>query len=333
MRLLPFLTSPAALVVLACSTFVEFPDKSFDDGHDDVIDAPDSLTDSTSDIVSDSSDTISDSSHDGPEAALLGIWGQLLNVTYLDYNTMAGQILSISRNWYLVELTSDGLGNITSHERLCASQSKIIPSTGISAYITMPQDYIDHVTTKERHVTVTSVTHGTPWISDIVTDVRGANLCDDELDPLPLSGSATSTYDTTSCAISCTGSHCDQDEDEHPGMTVTDDFVGCELYIAQRLRTRFDGEIIDSETIEGDVTDSTTELSVLAASSSACESTPEISTDDCQQHHYFKMIRLSDSATCADVLELTDCDEEKSSCVTNEPQPLDPNDDQRDDCS
>ena len=54
--------------------------------------------------------------------------------------------------------------------------------------------------------------------------------------------------------------------------------------------------------------------------------------DGCPQHHYFKMVRLADGATCADVLDKTDCDENDGTCDNNAVQPLDPNNDKANDC-
>ena len=284
----------------------------------------------------------------GPGASLTGKWAQLINVSIIQEVGIPIVTVDqwvVSRNFYLVDITTDGQGNLTAHERLCALKLKLrgcgleLPGNNTS---TVNQNFIDHVEVLERHVTVDSDEPGTAWTSDIVYEVRGANLCNGECnpnidltcDPIPGNGSANAG-DSTPCGGTCTNACCDQDEDGHPGVTNTlTGLLNCETYAAQRWWARLDGQIVDEDTIEGDVVENSSEQTVLAASTPLCGSgSPSTRPENCPEHQYFKMIRLPDNAGCADVLALTDCDEDQFTCDTNEVLPLDPKNDLETDCS
>jgi hypothetical protein len=90
---------------------------------------------------------------------------------------------------------------------------------------------------------------------------------------------------------------------------------------------------VDADTIAGAVTDNFSEQTVLAADNYTCQTgSPATRSENCPAHQYFKMIRLAADATCADVLALTDCDEDPATCDTNAALPLDPNNDLETDC-
>jgi hypothetical protein len=238
-----------------------------------------------------------------------------------------------SRNWYLVEMTSDGQGNVTAKEKLCSIKLKL--ETWLNKSI-VPQSFVDHVNVIERHVSVASSDPGTPWVSDTVYEVRGANLCNGECDPktdltcddLPANGSAGANV-TTSCGGACTGKTCDQDEDGHTGMTnVLSGALNCDVYVTQRWWAKFNGEVVDADTIAGAITDNFSEQTVVAASNFLCSSSsPGTTSENCAKHQYFKMVRLPAGATCTDVLALTDCDDNEETCDTNAVKTLDPKND------
>lgn len=277
----------------------------------------------------------------GPGAGLVGTWGQLLNLTVIQSGVpLLGSSWAASRNWYLVEVTTDGQGNLTATEQLCAVKLKL--DTWVDQSI-VPEGFVEAAEILERQVAVESDEPGTPWVSGQVIEVRGADLCNGQCDPelslscdrLPASGSAEGPEDAPPCDGECGGSHCDQDEDGRPGMTtILSGMYNCELYVAQRWGAAFDGEIIDEDTIGGAVSDHFSEQSVLASSSPFCSvGDPVSAPEDCPEHQYFKMVRLPHGATCTDVLQLTDCDEDEASCDTNAIQPLDPKNDLPGDCS
>ena len=277
----------------------------------------------------------------GPGAGLVGAWGQLINVSLVQGGVpLLGSSWVASRNWQLVEITTDGEGNLTATERLCAVKLKL--GTWVDQSI-VPQGFIDHLEPLERHVSLDDDEPGTQWISDQVIEVRGANLCNGVCDPelsyncdrLPPNGSADGPDDAISCEQSCGSGHCDQDEDGHPGMTtILSGMFNCELYVAQRWGAAFEGEIVDDDTIAGAVVDHFSEQSLLASSSPFCTAgETEAAPVDCPEQQYFKLVRLPDGATCEDVLDLTDCDEDEATCDTNEALPLDPRNDLPGECS
>ena len=70
---------------------------------------------------------------------------------------------------------------------------------------------------------------------------------------------------------------------------------------------------------------------MLAATQTLCANSNAIVADDgCAAHTYFKMVKLDGGTTCADVIALTDCDEDQATCDTNAVLALDPNNDTQD---
>ncbi len=315
-------------------------------GDDSVDPEPDAGGDSDTDTDADGDtdgDTDGDADFDtdtGPGGDLVGAWAELLNTSIIQTGIpiVSSQWVA-SRNWYLVHLTSDGQGNLTAREKLCAIKLKLETSANQSI---VPTQFIDHVEVLERHVSVTSSDQGTPWQSEVVYEVRGANLCDPIADPLPPNYSAEDD-DTTPCDAPCTNSHCDQDQDGHPGMTnIFNGVLNCEVYVTQRWWARLDGEIVDRQTIAGAVTDNSSEQHVLASSASVCDLGDPGTTDpQCPVQQYFKMVKVADTATCDDVLALTRCagpGADEQNCESTGPDdpaalPLDPRADRPDECN
>ncbi|MFO8073814.1 MAG: hypothetical protein R6V85_18285 [Polyangia bacterium] len=290
--------------------------------------ASDADADSDTDSDTDSdSDSDSDSDADGdPGAALVGSWGAL-QVTAVTVDTgipLVGEQWSTNRSWSLVEIGSDGSGGLTLIDRPCMAKVK---SGMAGSHVEVPASMFQYLDPSERHVSVESSDPGSAFVSDVAYSVRGANLCDEVNDPLP-SGPAP-VDDSTSCDQECTGSHCDEDQDGHPGVTshMTSSVIDCSVYAAARSWSKLDGQIDDADTISGSVVEWGSEQVVLAATRQLCVTDAPSEPDGCPEHHYFRMVRLAEGATCQDVLDQTDCDEDEASCDSNDPQPLDPNPD------
>ncbi len=289
--------------------------------------AGDADTDADSDGDGDGdSDSDSDSDTDAdPGAGLVGTWAAL-QVTAVVVDTgipLIGEQWSSARAWSLVDIASDGAGNLTLTERPCLSQAK----TGMAgSHVEVPTSMLALLDPVVRHVHVDASAPGTAFASDVAYSVRGANLCDPVNDPLP--PGPANVDDSTSCDQDCTGSHCDEDQDGHPGVTthMTSSIINCSVYAAAKGWSRLNGEIVDADTIAGSVVDWGSQQVVLAATQQLCVTSAQAAPDGCAQHHYFKMVRIG-GTTCADVTALTDCDEDEATCDSNAAQPLDPNPD------
>jgi hypothetical protein len=285
--------------------------------------AGDADTDGDTDTDSDGdSDTDSDAD---PGAGLVGTWGAL-QATAVVVDTgipLIGEQWSSARSWSLVEIASDGAGGLTLTERPCLSKVK----TGMAgSHVEVPTAMLALLAPVVRHVAVGSSAPGTAFASDLAYSVRGANLCDPVNDPLP-PGPANAD-DSTSCDQACTGSHCDEDQDGHPGVTshMSSAVLNCSVYAAAKSWSRLDGQVQDAVTIAGAVVDWGSQQVVLAATRQLCVTDAPAAPDGCPAHHYFRLVRIA-GTTCADVLALTDCDEDEASCDSNAAQPLDPNPD------
>jgi len=334
MRDLSILFFVAAAALLTAASCGDDTQGSMDAGVPDT--DSDSDTDADTDADSDS-DSDTDTGYDagpdsGPGAYLTGRWGELLNVTIIQTGIpiLSTQWIA-SRNWYVVDITTDGEGHLTAHERLCSIKLKL--ETWLNS-TSAPQYMVDSCEVLERHVTLEEDSPGTAWYSDVVNEVRGANLCDPISDPLPANNSASGPDESVSCDLECNGANCDQDDDGHPGITnILTGALNCEVYATQRWWARLDGQIVDEDTIAGAVVDNFSEQTVVEASTFLCQTgNPGTTSENCPEHQYFKMVRLADDATCADVLALTDCDEDEENCDTNEVLPLDPFNDLPSDC-
>jgi len=319
-----------ALVVLV-TTLVACGDDGGSGGATDT--DVDSDTDTDSDADSDSdSDADSDSDTDAdPGAGLAGTWG-VLSVTASVVDTgipLIGEQWSSARSWGLAAITSDGDGNLTVSEQPCMAKVKL---GSPASHVEVPTAGLANMDPTLRQVTVDSSEPGAAFVSEVAYSVRGANLCDEVSDPLPDPGAPVD--DTTSCDLECTGSHCDEDQDGHPGVTtIVSGLLNCEVYAAARSWSVYDGEIDDADTISGAVTDHGSEQVVLTATRPLCNTQGNAAEHDgCPPHHYFKMVRIADEGSCADVLALTDCDEDEAACDGNDALPLDPNLDLPEDC-
>lgn len=268
-----------------------------------------------------------------PGAVFEGTWGLLFNGTIKQTGIpLLKSQISIGRNWFLVELESDGKGNLTAYEKTCHIETKL--ETWLNRLI-VPQAFIDALPVLERHVSIDSSEPGTPWVSDDVYEVRGARLQNEIEDPIPANNSAQPN-DARSCDEVDYGEACDQDGDGHPGMTnVLSGALNCKVYVTQRWHAKFAGEIIDENTIAGPIVKNFSEQTVVAASSALCQ-TGEPGTasvmDKCPQHFYFKMVRIRDGGSCEDVMAMTSCDEDRQNCDADHSLPLNPRNDRPEEC-
>jgi hypothetical protein len=121
------------------------------------------------------------------------------------------------------------------------------------------------------------------------------------------------------------------DEDGHPGITShmqAASIINCDVYVAARSWSALDGAVADAATIAGTISDHGSEQEILAATQTLCaNANATIADDGCAAHTYFKMVKLAGGTTCADVLALTDCDEDAATCDSNGALALDPNPD------
>jgi hypothetical protein len=245
-------------------------------------------------------------------------------------NPILGEQWSSSRVWQLVTVSSDGKGDLTLREKTCLLKIKTGAPETVS--ISVSQASIDNAKASERHVKVSASKPGTPFVSDVATSVRGANLCDPVNDPLP-DGSVPSD-EPRSCDDPCTGLTCDLDEDRHTGFTtsVKSSIVNCDIYSAARTAASLKGSVKDTNLIAGSLADRKIETLVYGATNDLCKQGGAPLDDGCDTHHYFQMVRLPDGVTCSAVLELTDCDEDELNCDADDELPLDPRLDAADDC-
>lgn len=265
-----------------------------------------------------------------PGGNIVGTWGMLtVSATITENVPIIGKAWSSLRTWYISDIVSDGNGNLTITEYGCASRDK---TSADEASFTIPDSLWEKMKPETRRVSVSSGMNGDAFHSDIQYATRGLNMCDPSTETLP--NPLGKRNDATPCDEPCTKTHCDEDKDGHPGVTIKGRIalIGeCDAYISAYSVSKLEGEIVDNNTIAGALTNIAGAQVVHDATNPLCISNEtRILEDGCRGHQYFKMIRLKDDATCDDVMALTDCDEKPDSCDSNEKQPLDPNMDTQD---
>lgn len=290
------------------------------DAQNATVDVPETDT-----VASDNENPGTNIDKGAPADFFEGRWAMLINAASKQIRVpLLKSQITIARQYFLVEARSDKKNTVTTSEKLCDTQIKL--ETWLNKAI-VPRAFSRSIPPIERHVEVVSTAPGTPWKSDDVWDVRGAVLEDIQNDQLPAGGSAERN-ESIPCDEAPWGSHCDQDEDGHPGLTnIMVGALNCKIYVAQRWHAQLDGEVVNADTIAGSVIGATTEQTILAATTSLCENSNlgSVSVSDvCPEVFYFKMVRLPDDATCEDVLDLTTCDEDHSKCEGDLSAPLNP---------
>lgn len=266
-----------------------------------------------------------DVSTDDPGSYFEGKWGLLISAATKQIRVpLLKSQIAIARSFFLVEAKRVSANELVLSEKLCDTKMKL--ETWFNKVI-IPSAFNESIPAVERRVTVDGTQPGSAWRSNDVWDVRGAVLEDKVNDPMPPSGSAARN-DSTPCSEAPYGSQCDQDGDGHPGLTnFLVGALNCHIYIAQRWHTELAGQVIDAHTVAGDVVSTSTEQSILAASTELCENNQlqNVSVmEECPELFYFKMIRLPDDATCANVQDSTSCDENQETCEGDTRYPLNP---------
>lgn len=267
----------------------------------------------------------------GPPETLAGKWGMFINgpTKQIGIPIVISQII-VSRNWLLVDLVADEDGGFTQYEKYCAITHRLETVLNKSR---VPQYTTDSFKVVERRIEpIENTAPGTAWVSDLVWEARGVKLRNVADDPLPPNNAAR---DTPNQGVPCEeaewGSHCDQDQDGHPGVTaVLSGALNCQLYGTHRWYSKLGGEIIDQNTISGLLTDTDSEQTVLAANTPVCTTGNPSNTsvmDQCPELHNFKMVRLPDDATCETVMAETSCIERPLQCAGDTAFRLNPPDD------
>lgn len=267
-----------------------------------------------------------------PANLLAGRWGGLINMEVAFKGLpLLGTIEGALRYFYLIDLYESDDGTLRTRERLCALCTKADTEQSVGVQSDTEPGFVEFDGVHGRALHIDSSSPGTRFTSDVVYQMRGADVCDDQNDPLPPAGSG-SLKDETACDGDCDGGACDQDQDGHPGITSrlrgAGGMIDCDVYYAHRWWNGWEGVVVDSDTLTGGFWTIGTEQSVLAASNVLCAANTPVNAGACPAGHYFKLVRLQDDADCVDVMALTDCDESTVLCDGNEVLPLDPKPDE-----
>lgn len=236
---------------------------------------------------------------DQPAHRLRGIWGLRLNLALITYGLpLLSRQTTNSAHLFLVRARHTGDDLLELDEKLCAleminfSDGDRPPSDLI--HVTIPHTFLAALPLAHHRVQLPSAAAGTPFVSDRWLELRGALLDDPAQDPLPTRHDYEARPDDPRLW--------DQDADGRPGMTtLTDGVLRGEIYIVQRIAFALDGVLVDADHIEGRVR-AETEEHLLDASKASLVYDIETALHPDADRTTFRMLRLADDASCADLL-------------------------------
>ena len=214
-----------------------------------------------------------------------GVWAFVQSLPEIDVLPVAGEVKLTSTVGLIVSLTQEGT-TVTIDGTYCLT--KVDAGTPL-VEVEIPEAFVDSLFLAAQTASLMSSDEGIFLVQGWYTEVRGASLEDPENDPLPESADDPRIVD--------------QDGDGKPGMTVNAAILGIvegERYIANRIRYRFTGELIDPDTIVGRIEWYSEETTLGASNPILAAAITELPYPD-PDGYRFVLKRFDRSFTCADL--------------------------------
>ncbi|MCA9567584.1 MAG: hypothetical protein KC656_07065 [Myxococcales bacterium] len=225
--------------------------------------------------------------HAAPVDLLEGTWALEMHAVSAARVAVFGDVRSVTRTAVLVRVERDGDGWVHDH-RTCGSSIE----GGPLVRTRIPAAYFDAVRPKRLAPSVeVDADTGTPRYRVDLERFAGG-------------------WDPSACerVPSEADDPCvrDWDGDGKPGITIEVKaplLPWAEVYVAQQTHPRLDGHLVSPDLIAGRLRVGELDNRVLGASSPLFHATPDVRSVDAAST--FRMERVEDGASCADVLELT----------------------------
>ncbi len=238
-----------------------------------------------------------------PARTFRGVWGMRVNLAIITYGLpLHSRLPANSSHLFLVRVRQDGEDRLLLDEKLCElkminfSDNDSEPSSLI--HVTIPLRFLASIPLLTRTVELQAADPDAPWTTSTSLEVRGCLLPDPWHDPLPTRTDFEADPDDPR--------FWDQDEDGKPGMTtLTDGVLRGEIYIVQRVQLAAEGRIVDPDHVRGLIQVRTEEHIISSSKASMIyDIDTEIHPDP--ERTFFRMQRLPDDASCADLIRLAD---------------------------
>ncbi|MGC9042987.1 MAG: hypothetical protein ACP5KG_03945 [Myxococcota bacterium] len=236
-----------------------------------------------------------DSNPTRPAFKYQGIWGFMMNTAVRTLHVpLVNSQDTVSNNYMLVKIVQKG-DQLIFYEKWCSIELKNFndenPDWQDLAWMITPEQYTDNIPINvQRIMVVPELVKGAYMETDRLLEIRGALLENPETDPLP------THYNINDPRI------IDQDRDGKPGMTnIMSGVLTGEVYNVQRWWVKFLINVVDENHLQG-LLDHGSEQNIIDANpKSLIYDTESIKHPD-QRHSYFRAKRMSDTASCSDVL-------------------------------
>ena len=239
----------------------------------------------------------------GPESSpahsFRGVWGMRMEIAVVTLGLpLVNKQNTYSSNLILVKASHREGDTLELEEKLCDIQlTNFIDSDepfDDMAWMVIPLRYLSSLPIAHQSVQLHSATVGDAFETSKSLEVRGCVLADLENDPLPTRFDFDANPDDSR--------FWDEDEDGHVAITtLMDGVLRGAIYNVQRWSAVYHGTILDPDHIKGLATIVNEQL-VISASNPTLVYDTETEIHPQEDRTYFRMQRLDDDASCADLV-------------------------------
>jgi hypothetical protein len=213
---------------------------------------------------------------------LTGLWAMVQVYPQISIVPFAGEVTRTSTVLQLVEIEQDG-DTLIMNDRYCAT---LIDDGTPLVRTTIPEAFMMSLRPAPRIAILEDVEGVIQFTQAMYIEVRGAVLENPEVDPLPDHPEDPRVFD--------------QDEDGHPGMSVSVVILGMiegRIFVVQRVQYALTGRVTSDDSIEGTIRWSDEQLTLGATTPLLLADAVGIPDPD-PSAHVFRMRRVDESWTC-----------------------------------
>ena len=235
-----------------------------------------------------------------PSYGYHGVWGVLLNTAARSTGMpLFAYMNTLDIQYILMKVTQGAGGTLELNLKYCSIELVNFLDTDEpfeATKIIIPRRYTEFVPVQVMSTArpVPEINAGASFNTQWILDVRGANLPNPAIDPIP---------DFRNCPQGNCSTQWDQDKDGRPGMTtLITGIVGAgEIYISKRATFALEMNVVDRDHVQG-LVPHTFEQGVIDSNPPSFNYILTYSDME-PDRSYFKALRMSDTVSCDDVLK------------------------------